>query len=200
MSFVRKIHPALWAGTAAAVLAAITLACADASRQEPGDIAFAAGPTPPNVPTDYREQLAALRQATVAFQDPGRAAQAGYATPITNCWFFSGMGGMGFHYADTHLIDGTVDLMHPEALMYEPMPGGQLHFVGLEYLVPINQWQGSGTPTLLGQTFGRNDALGLYFLHIWLWRDNPAEHHIFADWNPKVSCDNTADKTDLSAN
>lgn len=200
MSFVRKIHPVLWTGIAAAATAAVTLACADASRQAPGDIAFAAGPTPPNVPADYRQQLVALRQATVAFQDPGRAAQAGYDTPITNCWYFTGMGGMGFHYADTHLIDGTVDLLKPEAVMYEPKAGGGLRMVGFEYLVPVDQWQGSAPPTLLGQTFGRNDGLGLYFLHLWLWRDNPAEHHIFADWNPRVSCDNTADKTDLSAN
>lgn len=199
MFLLRKAHPLLWTGVAATAAAAVVLACSDASRQGPGDIVLAAGPTPANAPADYREQLAALRQVTVAFQDTGRARRAGYDTRITNCWYFTGMGGMGFHYADPHLIDGTVDLLQPEALMYEPMPGGQLHFVGLEYLVPVAQWQGSDPPALLGQTFGRNDALGLYFLHLWLWRDNPAGRHLFADWNPRVSCDNTTDKTDLGA-
>jgi hypothetical protein len=33
----------------------------------------------------------------------------------------STLGGMGFHHGNTGLIDGTVELLRPELLLYEPM-------------------------------------------------------------------------------
>jgi hypothetical protein len=43
-------------------------------------------------------------------------------------------------------------------------------------------------PQLLGQRFTRHSFLPIFKLHIWLWRTNPSG--TFADWNPKVSCEN----------
>jgi len=68
--------------------------------------------------------------------------------------------------------------------------------VGMEYIVPLDAWAGAGhdlndpndVPQLLGQKFTRHSFLPIFKLHIWLWRDNPSGR--FADWNPKVSCQN----------
>ena len=38
--------------------------------------------------------------------------------------------------------------------------------------------------------FGRElklNAFDLWALHVWIWEDNPSG--IFADWNPRVTCD-----------
>ena len=53
-------------------------------------------------------------------------------------------------------------------------------------MVPFGQWKGEAGPTLLGVPFGRNEALGVWALHIWAWRPNPSG--MFAMWNPRVSC------------
>lgn len=145
-------------------------------------------------PAGLARQLVPLRQATAAFHDFDRAAAAGYATAITPCWEHRTRGAMGYHYADTTLIDGTVSLLEPEVLMYEPQPGGHLRLVGMEYIVPIDAWEGVSPPTLLGQEFHPHSFLPIYKLHIWLWRDNP--RGIFADWNPQVSCVHAAE-TDI---
>jgi hypothetical protein len=93
---------------------------------------------------------------------------------------------MGYHWGNVTLIDDKAELLKPEILVYEPQSSGRLRLVALEYIVPIAAWTGADPPSLLGQEFNRNDALGLYALHIWLWRYNP--NGMFADWNPKASC------------
>jgi hypothetical protein len=49
---------------------------------------------------------------------------------------------------------------------------------------------GPGGPAqeLFGQRFHWNEFAvgGIWALHVWLWRHNPAG--LFADWNPNVSC------------
>jgi hypothetical protein len=39
---------------------------------------------------------------------------------------------------------------------------------------------------LFGQTFERNESLGVYALHAWVWKNNPSG--IFVGYNPTVSC------------
>jgi hypothetical protein len=135
---------------------------------------------------EQNRQLAELRRATAPFHDFEAADAAGYGERITPCWEHSTLGAMGYHYGDPSLIDGTVELLRPELLMYEPGPGGQLRLVGMEYIVPIDAWEGDGPPTLLGEEFHPHSSLPIYKLHVWLWRNNPAG--TFADWNPAVSC------------
>ncbi len=136
---------------------------------------------------EFNQQLAALRRLTAPFHNFEKAVEAGYGVQITPCWYHRELGAQGYHYGNPALItDGTVSLLEPELLMYEPQRNGQLRLVGVEYIVPIALWQGEDPPSLLGQEFHRNEALGLYALHVWLWRHNPAG--IFADWNPMVSC------------
>jgi hypothetical protein len=147
----------------------------------------------PDRSPDLNRQLVQLRQATARFHNFEKAVDAGYGIPITPCWESRSQGAMGYHYGNPSLLfdEGTVSLLEPEALMYEPGPGGQMRFVGLEYIVFIDQWEavhgeGADPPVLLGRAFHPHSFLPIYKLHIWLWRDNP--RGTFADWNPKVSC------------
>lgn len=142
-------------------------------------------------PSITNRQLAGLRAATSAYHDIERAKADQWNVPVTPCWY-NAAGAMGYHYADVTRIDGTVDSLRPEALMYEPMQNGRMRLVGVEYIVPIDAWTGEGRPSLFGRDFDRNDALGLYVLHVWAWRDNPAGIH--AGWNRKVSCAYAAER------
>jgi hypothetical protein len=136
---------------------------------------------------EENRQLAELRRITAPFHNFEHAAEGGYGTPITPCWEHRTQGAMGYHYGNPELIDGTVNLLEPEVLMYEPGAGGQMRLVGMEYIVPIDDWSGASPPRLLGQDFHPHSFLPIYKLHIWLWREN--ERGLYADWNPKVSCE-----------
>lgn len=138
--------------------------------------------------------LDSLRDATTAFQSLDAAIDAGHVA-ITPCWYHGNAGAMGYHYGRMDLIgNGTVDLLTPEALMYEPRADGSFALVGVEYIVPIDLWQGTDPPSLLDQTFFRDEGLGLFTLHIWHARDNP--EGVFATWNPDVSCSHAAESED----
>jgi hypothetical protein len=135
-------------------------------------------------PTGARaaDPLAAVRRATAVYHNTDAAAAAGYV-PLLACIDMPGVGGMGQHLADLAAFDGTVDPLHPEALVYE-VRGDALRLVAVEYIVPQAAWSSAKPPSLFGQSFHRNDALGIWALHAWIWRPNPAG--MFADLNPKV--------------
>ena len=139
-------------------------------------------------------QLTRLRLATAPYRSLQRAKDAGYSAEITPCWQHRTLGAMGYHHGNPALIDGTVELLKPELLMYEPQRNGRMKLVGLEYIVPIDAWTGESPPTLLGQTMHRHSSLPIYKLHIWLWEPNP--RGVFSDWNPRVSCVH-ADSTEV---
>lgn len=132
------------------------------------------------------QELAALKQATASFHDLDKAMSAGWDTQLTPCLSLAGAGAQGFHYANQPLIDGSITPLQPELLLYEPR-GNSLHLVGVEYIIPFTAWTASTPPSLYGETFHRNEALGLWALHVWLWKPNPSG--LFADWNPQVSCE-----------
>ena len=173
-----------------AALAALALAAcaAEAPVAAPAHgAAHASGGASPAL----QRELAELRRQTAPYHNFARAAEAGYAAPITPCWAHRSLGAMGYHYGNPDLIDGTVSLLEPELLMYEPQAGGHMRLVGMEYIVPIEAWTGESPPTLLGQQFHPHSTLPIYKLHVWLWRDNP--RGTFADWNPAVSCAHAAE-------
>jgi hypothetical protein len=126
--------------------------------------------------------LAEVRDATADFHDLGAARQAGYA-PLLACFDLPGVGGMGQHYVDGSRLDTVLEPSHPEALVYE-VDGARLQLVAVEYIIPQAAWSSSEPPSLLGRSFIRNDALGLWALHAWIWRPNPLG--VFASYNPKV--------------
>jgi hypothetical protein len=133
-----------------------------------------------------QRDVAALRVATNAFHDPAAAQAAGY--PIApKCVDDSTMGGMGHHYFDRKIYDDTLDIAHPEMIIYAPAPGGKMKLVAVEYVVPFRLRPSTSTPPrLFGQELKRHEEFKYWYLHVWAWEKNPAG--LFADWNPLVKC------------
>ena len=135
-----------------------------------------------------------VRSATTKFQDFSTIKAAGY-TMLHGCVAGPLGGAMGVHYVNGDLVgDAKVDVTKPEVLMYE-MRGGRMQLLGVEYVVFAEAWDKANKmpPVLKGQLFAYNTApnrYGIpayYGLHVWAWRANPSG--TFADWNPRVSCD-----------
>jgi hypothetical protein len=148
-----------------------------------------------NLSPTVQRQLARLRQVTASFHDIDAAATAGWSTQITGC-MVSEAGGMGFHYGNTSLIDGTVRVEQPELLLYEPEKNGGMRLVAVEYIIPYTAHARSDAPPVLfGQQFKRNDTFQLWGLHAWVWAENPSG--MFADWNPRVTCEFAPDGTTM---
>jgi hypothetical protein len=133
-----------------------------------------------------QSDLATARQATAKFHQVTHAEAAGYESTLNllGCFENPGVGGMGLHYVNWGLMDGVVDATQPEALVYEMRPNGQLKLVALEYIVPVEAWEGDHPPMLFGQHFHQHSVLPLYVLHVWIWAPNPLG--MFEDWNPRV--------------
>jgi hypothetical protein len=148
-------------------------------------------PATKSVGADVERDLATLRQVTAAFHDTATSNRAGWNAKITQC-MQSPEGGMGFHYGNPNLIDGTARVDEPEVLLFEPEKNGNLRLVAVEYIVPYTAHsRDAEPPVLFGQQFKRNDTFQLWGLHAWVWNENSSG--MFADWNPAVNCDNTTD-------
>jgi hypothetical protein len=124
--------------------------------------------------------LAAVRHATAKYHDVNRAVADGFGS-LLPCFDLPGVGGMGQHYVKPPLA--KLNPTQPEALVYE-VHGDELTLVAVEYIVPQATWTSSKPPRLFGQWFLRNDTLGLWTLHAWIWRSNPLG--TFASYNPEV--------------
>jgi hypothetical protein len=136
---------------------------------------------------EVQRDIARLRDLTAPFHEFEAAARAGWGAQITGCFSDPTLGGMGYHYGNVDLIDGTVAVLEPELLLYEPQKNGKLRLVAVEYIVPFGAWTATEPPRLFDQSFHRNEAFGLWVLHVWHFRNNP--NGMFADWNPTVSCE-----------
>lgn len=148
--------------------------------------------------------FAAARAATAAFHDLNAAKAAGYSVVVADLAGLtciadpSGAGGMGVHYLNPALLDGSVSATTPELLVYAPDRHGTLRLVALEYLVLKADWDaahggpGAAPPSLFGQAFdltlagNRYGLPDFYSLHAWIWDPNPSG--MFAEWNPRVTC------------
>jgi hypothetical protein len=137
----------------------------------------------------------AVRAATAQYLNVNNATAAGYG-PLYGCVSGSDHGAMGIHYVNTSLLNGTVNLATPPALIYEPQPNGEMKLVGVEYIADQATWLQTNTapPVLDGQVFllvgyPNRFAIPAFFeLHVWAWRDNPQGS--FVDWNDHVTCAN----------
>lgn len=131
--------------------------------------------------------LARLRDATAPFKSLDAAVAAGYAREVAQCISRPPIGGMGYHHQNAALLDGRLDVEHPEVLVYRRAPNGAYELTGVEFEVPYSVAPRDSTPpTIMGQPLKRFDAIKLWYLHVWPWLDNPAG--MFADWNPQVTC------------
>lgn len=147
---------------------------------------------------DVYKDLATLREVTASFQQFENGRDAGWSAQITPCMVDpGGAGGMGFHYGNVGLIDGTVSVDKPELLLYEPEKNGRLRLVAVEYIIPYSfHSRDAAPPRLFNQDFQQVDAFGLWGLHAWVWKENPSG--MFAAWNPTVNCDNTTAVASMS--
>ncbi len=142
-----------------------------------------------------------VRHATSAYHRIDRAVAAGWSTELADVAGLTciadpqGTGGMGVHYVDVGRVDGFVDALRPEALIYAPDRSGRGHLVAVEYVVIRSAWEAAGhtaAPRLFGRRFElipQGNRYGLpdfYELHAWIWRANPLG--MFNDWNPRVHC------------
>jgi hypothetical protein len=142
----------------------------------------ATGPSaalPPEVET--------LRASLAPYVSPSRARGAGYDVALTDCMSNGDLGAMGVHFGKAALIDGNLDALQPEVLIYEPGVGGEMSLVGVEFIVPFAVVPKTApAPVLFGQKFLPDDVFGLWGLHVWTHRANPSG--LFAPWNPRVHC------------
>lgn len=137
--------------------------------------------------------FAATRAATAAYHDLATAEAAGYGL-FPGC-FAHAEGGMGVHFVDfSSVADGKVDPLKPEALVYEPLRGGGMRLVAVEWVVIAASWTGAQPPSVFGQPLeyvNTPNEFGLppfYELHAWIWQPNSLG--MFHEWNPAVTCAN----------
>jgi hypothetical protein len=138
-----------------------------------------------------------VRAATAQFKDINVALHQGW-TVATPCVSGPDTGAMGVHLVmGSRLADGIISVDEPEALIYEPLPGGAMRLVGVEFIEIAGDWTtrhpNGPPPALEGNLMNligapnRYDLPALWELHVWAWEDNPKGN--FADWNTHVSCE-----------
>jgi hypothetical protein len=131
----------------------------------------------------------------------------------------SELGAMGIHYVrfdrlgvgapPDPRVDGTgthTDFLNPAVLIYEPQADGSLELIAIENLVFAGAWKEAGhdaPPSFHGLPFDTmvDDAATPvdeahnfephHDRHVWLYRENP--NGIFAQFNPRVSCEHHTD-------
>jgi hypothetical protein len=126
------------------------------------------------------------REVTKPFRDPNYALSMNYQPGP--CVSGGAGGAMGVHFVNASLVDDAPpDVNNPEAIIYEPLPGGGYRLVGVEYITL------AGPAVLEGHLLhyvgapNRYGLPGFYELHVWAWKENPTG--TFADFNPRVACD-----------
>ncbi len=140
-----------------------------------------------------------VRRATAKYRDINVMLSEGGWAAATPCVSGPNSGAMGVHFVkDGRVGDGILRADQPEALIYEPGPGGSMRLVGVEFIELKDVWDSVGNgggkqPVLEGHLLNlvtgpnRYTLPAFYELHVWAWEDNPEGS--FADWNTEVSCD-----------
>lgn len=166
------------------VLAALAAVAAPVAAEEPS-----------------QAELDAIREALAKYKDPYVAVRDLYLSTV-GCVLYDGMkmdghmeypkGGMGIHFVNL-TIQGPLDPMKPNVLIYEPVDG-KLQLVAAEWLVPVTV--AKERPVLFGQPFqgpmeGHEPLIPQgfvhYDLHAWLFKENPLG--LFSPTNPDVTCE-----------
>jgi hypothetical protein len=154
--------------------------------------------------TDSTPLIEKVRAATERYRELSVALAEGFVQG-TPCVSGPDTGAMGVHFVMPARINGPAAIMNggvlqadqPEALIYEPLPGGAMRLVGVEYIVLAGIWASKNpagsTPALDGDLLNyiaEPNRFGLpafYEIHVWAWEHNPKGS--FADWNTHVSCE-----------
>jgi hypothetical protein len=132
------------------------------------------------------DDIVRIRAATAGYRMLDSAVAAGYARHAEHC-IAEPSAGMGYHHANPALVDRVLDIERPEYLVYERLPAGEYQLNAVEYVVPFTAWPGDSVPPrFLGHDLKRAPSLGLWYLHVWAWLENPSGPT--ADYNPRVRC------------
>ena len=91
--------------------------------------------------------VARVRDATAGFVTTKAAEAAGYER-VSDCVENQPAGAMGWHFQNNALMDTTLELGHPEVLVYEKNPDGTFKLNGVEFLVPISAWKATEPPRI----------------------------------------------------
>jgi hypothetical protein len=136
---------------------------------------------------DTKRDVKRIRAATLGFKSLDIAVAKGYARDVAHCLDNPPQGGMGYHHQNDSLLDDKIELEKPEILVYERLPSGEYRLNGVEYIVPFSAHpMNAEPPMVMGQKLKRAPSLGIWYLHVWVWLENPSG--LFADWNPRVKC------------
>ena len=174
---------AMRVGSVMLVMGALTGAAV--AQAQLTDTAQAAGVLPSGLGDAVDREVTRVRAATDRFKSTAAAQAAGYKR-VTDCVEYQPAGAMGYHFQNNDLLDTTLDVEHPEVLVYERKPDGEFKLNGVEFLVPISAWTATEPPRIMGQALKKADRLGIWYLHVWTWEPSPSG--LFADWNPRVKC------------
>ena len=163
----------------------LVFVCAAMAQTGATVISKAPGILPSGFGEAVDRDITTIRDATAKLKTTEAAEAAGYKR-VTGCVQHQPAGAMGYHFQNNALLDTTLDLEHPEVLVYEKMPDGTFQLNGVEFLVPISAWKSAEPPRIMGQALLKVDSIGFWFLHVWTWKPNPSG--LFAPWNPDVKC------------
>jgi hypothetical protein len=167
------------------VVMMVILAGRAAAQVSPMEMSGAPGILPTGFGDAVDRDVMTIREATAKFKTTEAAEAAGYKR-VTDCVEHQPQGAMGYHFQNNDLLDTTLDLEHPEVLVYEKMPDGSFQLNGVEFLVPIAAWKSADPPRIMGRDLIKANSIGFWFLHVWTWKASPAG--LFAPWNPDVKC------------
>jgi hypothetical protein len=156
------------------------------SLDAPGGAASPSPAEPAAYGAEVERDVERVREATTRFRSLDEAVEAGYPRRISHCLANQPIGAMGYHHVHPDLLDDRIEIERPEILVYELMSDGDYELVGVEYAVPLDAWHEPDPPTVMGQELKPAPELGIWYLHVWVWRENP--NGLFADWNPNVAC------------
>ena len=145
------------------------------------------------------QMLNEVRQVTAGISTVEDAAAAGWNTDLSGCVEHPVEGGMGHHFARMEYIDGRVNHLEPQILLFEPHPDGSFELVGVEYIVPFAILAADADPPeLFFHKFHQNPQQGIWALHVWTEKENPSG--TFYDWNPNVSCNTEEELIEILLN
>ena len=168
--------------------AAVLTACADNAPLAPEPGQPRAPMRAPAASVEVNNAIAELRRVTAKYHDIAVAEADGFFRVTPSCEEREGEVPIAIAYAHLgRLLDGVLDPSLPDALLYEPGKNGQMTLVGVEMVMPYPLWASAQPPQFLGVPLQAEDELGVFGLHIWIWRHSP--NGMFSIHNPRVSCD-----------
>ena len=170
---------------------AVTLsvgACADGTPFAPNaDVGALPARAALAASSNHNAVIAELRRATARYHNVAVALAEGFVPVVAECEEREGEVRVAIPYANIgRLLDGVLDPSSPDALLYEPSDNGKLKLVGVEMVMPYPLWAAAQAPQFLGVPLQREDELGVFGLHVWIWRHSP--EGMFSVANSRVSC------------